>query len=94
MTNKSNSISPAPLLAELAYLCILFVDRLTSVIREKEMKFSLFDGGGDGEHNGVSLVKISGIFASQDDFFRCVVLTIWQSTPGCGTVFACSRYVK
>ena len=27
------------------------------------------DGGADGEHNGVGLVAISTIFATQEDFF-------------------------
>ena len=34
-----------------------------------EIKFVSFDGGDDGEHNGVGLVDISKIFAMQDDFF-------------------------
>ncbi len=33
------------------------------------MKFGLFDGGEDGEHNGVGFKEISRISAMQDAFF-------------------------
>ena len=34
------------------------------------MDFGSFDGGEDGECNGVGLVEVSGIFAMQDDYFE------------------------
>ena len=34
------------------------------------MEFGLFNGGEDGEHNSVSLVEISKIFAMQDNVFH------------------------
>ena len=33
-----------------------------------EMRFGLSDGGEDGEHNGIGLVKISITFSVQNDF--------------------------
>ena len=35
-----------------------------------EVEFELFEGGGVGEHNGVGLVQIFKIFATQNDFFH------------------------
>ncbi len=34
----------------------------------EKMAFGLLDGRDDGEHNGVGLVDISKLFATQDDF--------------------------
>ena len=33
------------------------------------MAFDLFNGGEDDEHDGVRVVEISGIFATESDFF-------------------------
>ena len=34
------------------------------------MEFVSYNGGVAGEHNGVGLVEISGLFATQDEFFQ------------------------
>ncbi len=34
------------------------------------MEFGSFDGGEEGEHNGINLVEIGNIFIMQDGFFN------------------------
>ena len=35
----------------------------------REMEFGSFDGGGDGERDGIVFVEISNIFTMEDNFF-------------------------
>ena len=64
-------ISPAPLLADTAYLAIS--NKLTSVFMMlREMEFGLYDGREDGKHNDAGFVEISKTFVRQDAFS-------WQS---------------
>ena len=35
----------------------------------RQVEFCSFDGGEDGEHNGVGFVELSTRFAAHDDFF-------------------------
>ena len=40
----------------------------SDTVRAVQVEFGSFNGGKDGEYNGVSLVKISHIFVTQHNF--------------------------
>ena len=72
------STTLASLLAELAYLTMLFIPQVTHTarsachLRNKWHKLTLgkeFDGRADGENNGICCVEISKTFATHDSIF-------------------------